>query len=473
MTTLRKTLSFVLLLLTAYAFAGNNPDWTDYNKRQSLYPKDKYLTGFASTGIPNKDVAGETLKRLENDARNELVQSIQSSIKVKSSTSTQSTNTNNSTFGFSQKFNDFTEVSAETKVVGLKIETYYDKKEKTGYALAYILISDLVNYYKNQVDTKMDEAKALIDDGKNDLLTGKPQMAFPKFEKAINIYPTTASAKNTLLALGKNQLVTMYDNDITEAKNEIGELVNQAIESTTGGITVKAIQSSIEIDLQSSNSIDVIVSQNSSNAPVANFPVSIFYPEQKQVTSQAFTDAQGKAHLILSKLTLDSKTFTLKAMPDVQKLFNSDTSTYIYKSYIDNNSAIPSANVTTHVKKFSVYIESLEKSVNQPLPTAIISPKIKAELSSLGGSVIEDKDIADIIVSIDANTTLVSQTEYVSVVMAEAHVTIISNKTKAQLMGKNFNGFRGFGKTSDLATSKAYNELCKNVINDIKGNLVK
>ena len=143
---MKKILIFCSLFLFANAMQAQLPDWVDFGRRQALYPHVKYFTGFSMDKKEKDESVFDLLEKLEENAADELVNSVQ--VTVESVSTLQAIEID---YDFHETFKHSSSSFSKIDLSGLKTETYYDKKKKTGYALAYVKKTGLLDYYKGLV----------------------------------------------------------------------------------------------------------------------------------------------------------------------------------------------------------------------------------------------------------------------------------------------------------------------------------
>ena len=80
-----KHLILSLILLSALnTLAQKAPPWVDYNYRSSTYPNSKYLIGFATEINIEKSRVLQANEKLNQMARNQIIESIHASIQAES-----------------------------------------------------------------------------------------------------------------------------------------------------------------------------------------------------------------------------------------------------------------------------------------------------------------------------------------------------------------------------------------------------
>lgn len=159
---MKKFISILCFSVAISSLLAQTPEWIQKQQRNLKFPDSKYLTGFAE----NKNQQGEAqdvfLLKMKSYAQTDLVQGVQTTIESASTMNTREENNN-----FSQLFMLSSVSSSAMTIAGLEFETYYDKKAKTGYALAYADRSKVIGNYlnklsqlKTQCDQKLAQAKS-------------------------------------------------------------------------------------------------------------------------------------------------------------------------------------------------------------------------------------------------------------------------------------------------------------------------
>ena len=144
-----KYLTLTLVLISSFgAFSQKAPPWVDYNYRTTRYPDSKYLIGFATEINIDKSRVLQANEKLNQMARNQIIESIHVSIQAESqmNISVENTATN-------EAFEQSSKSASKAQLVGLKFENFYDKKAQTAYSFSYVLIQDIITYYLDVLET--------------------------------------------------------------------------------------------------------------------------------------------------------------------------------------------------------------------------------------------------------------------------------------------------------------------------------
>ncbi|RLD50693.1 MAG: hypothetical protein DRJ05_19310, partial [Bacteroidetes bacterium] len=78
----KKICLIISVLVFSFTALAQKPAWTDYYKRQNMYPEDQYLVGFVSGVNTNDEEAGKLKSVYEAMAKDKLIQMIQVEIET-------------------------------------------------------------------------------------------------------------------------------------------------------------------------------------------------------------------------------------------------------------------------------------------------------------------------------------------------------------------------------------------------------
>ena len=148
---MRYLLIIFLSIFSLGTMAQKAPPWVDYATRMSKYPDQLYLVGLATEINVEKYQASTTFDRLNQIARNQIIEAIHVSIKAESEMNISVENTKTD-----ELFEQSSQSASKAQLVGLKFENYYNKKKETAYSFSYVLIEDIIDYYNDIVRTNTD-----------------------------------------------------------------------------------------------------------------------------------------------------------------------------------------------------------------------------------------------------------------------------------------------------------------------------
>ncbi|MFT4736716.1 MAG: hypothetical protein ACJAZM_000386 [Cyclobacteriaceae bacterium] len=149
-------MKYALLLFTILASTfktiAQEPAWLDAVSRTSNWPQEQYLTAFATEVVGKNQSESDAQTKLNEIVKSQLSDAIMVSINAQ--TELDITVENAAT---DQKLNRKSASSSDVDLVGLKLDNYFDKRKKTMYAYAYVLIEDLAKYNRELISNNTDQ----------------------------------------------------------------------------------------------------------------------------------------------------------------------------------------------------------------------------------------------------------------------------------------------------------------------------
>lgn len=192
---------FILGSIPAKAQRSQNPKWTEYQYRNSKFPASFYLVGFTSDESTGTETVSELTDRLKSAARTQLIESIH--VDIRSMTTTNITNINAETnMYFKQTSVSLTKV----ELSNLQTDTYYDKKEGIGYAIAYVKKSDVSSYYLNKIENLKEKLNLKIAEAQQLQKANDKQNALITFNQCNNLFREAEAAHTLIIAFEKRSI---------------------------------------------------------------------------------------------------------------------------------------------------------------------------------------------------------------------------------------------------------------------------
>ncbi|MCK9450419.1 MAG: DUF4384 domain-containing protein [Bacteroidales bacterium] len=144
---MKKYLLYLILLSSSCMLSAQTPDWVDFGQRQQLYPDSEYFIGFGMNELKKGESENVLLEKLKMVAIEELVSTVQ--VTVESVTTQLQSQVNEQV---SNELKSASTAFSKIDLTGLKTETYFDKRKKMGYALAWVNKQKLIDYYQAKLD---------------------------------------------------------------------------------------------------------------------------------------------------------------------------------------------------------------------------------------------------------------------------------------------------------------------------------
>ena len=216
------SLSLVLLAISLTSTA-QKPSWTDYYKRQNMYSENEFLMGFVS-GINTKDEdAAKLISKYESLAKDKLIQSIQ--VEIESNNSLNISNVNGKS---EEKFLSKSVSFSSANVSGLSTKSFYDRKKKEVFAIAYVNRKELAFYYRNLIKSGQENIEQKLVEGRQYVKKNDKENALRSFYEAMPSLNNIDEARVLLIALNRKMYADINMDEINDLKvdliNEINSL---------------------------------------------------------------------------------------------------------------------------------------------------------------------------------------------------------------------------------------------------------
>ncbi len=201
----------LLLIISLFFFGTINaqePAWVNFTKRQSLFPNEKYYTGFSACRKDKNESVDDLLIRLKKNATDELGNSVKVTVE-----SVSTMNIINATDKFFQSFKHSSTSFSKVDLIGMETETYYDKKKKTGFAFVYVKKNDLIVYYQNMIGKIKNNIAGKIKAAEQYISMSDEENALKTYYECLPLFREAESAQTIVLLLKASELDIKEMND--------------------------------------------------------------------------------------------------------------------------------------------------------------------------------------------------------------------------------------------------------------------
>ena len=285
----------LLFLLVSINAIAQRPSWVDYEERTARYPKSEYVIGFNSQSGVSSYEADQIQDELLEYARIKLVESI--NVTIKSIGTLNITNVNQQTHEYFKK----TSASySKVNLTGLETETYYDKKKKEAFAIAYAHRPTLIESYVNQIkknqesiDRKMQTAFSFYEKGDN-------QNALKHYFETLPLFREVEEAYTLIIAMAGGTMAEIQP--AIEQVNSYKFTVNDAIAE---------IQKSDELEIDDLAYMLAKGYQLQTRKPKRPIRLANFTYQDSKMTSQ-FSKRWG---LLFEKMLVDVADYPITSAP--------------------------------------------------------------------------------------------------------------------------------------------------------------
>ncbi|NQU31764.1 MAG: hypothetical protein HQ521_00880 [Bacteroidetes bacterium] len=221
----RKIYFIFILLGISLAILAQKPAWTEYNSRIEMYPENEFLVGFVS-GVNTTDEEQGKLKTIyETIAKDKVIQSIQ--VEIESNNSLNISNVNGKS---GEEFLSKSVSFSKANVAGLITQSYYDRKKKEVFAIAFVNKKELAFYYRNIIKASKEDVEQKLREGREYAKKGKKELALKSYYEAMPLLMNVDEARALLISLNRKMYADINMDEINnlnlELNNEIVSLLN-------------------------------------------------------------------------------------------------------------------------------------------------------------------------------------------------------------------------------------------------------
>ncbi len=206
---------------------AQKPAWADYYKRQQMYPDNEFLVGFVS-GINNNDEDAGKLKTVyESMAKDKLIQGIQ--VEIESNNSLNVSNTNGKS---GEEFLSKSVSFSKANVSGLNTQSFYDRKKKEVYAIAFVNKKELSYYYHNLIQSGIENIEQKLTEGRKYAKKGNKEEALRSFYEAMPYLNKIDEARVLLIALNRKMYADINADEINKLKLDLISEIDSLIKAS-------------------------------------------------------------------------------------------------------------------------------------------------------------------------------------------------------------------------------------------------
>ena len=221
----RKIYFIFILFGISLNILAQKPAWTEYNSRIEMYPENEFLVGFVS-GVNTTDEEQGKLKTIyETIAKDKVIQSIQ--VEIESNNSLNISNVNGKS---GEEFLSKSVSFSKANVAGLITQSYYDRKKKEVFAIAFVNKKELAFYYRNIIKASKDDIEQKLKEGREYAKKGKKELALKSYYEAMPLLMNVDEARALLISLNRKMYADINMDEINnlnlELNNEIVLLLN-------------------------------------------------------------------------------------------------------------------------------------------------------------------------------------------------------------------------------------------------------
>jgi hypothetical protein len=215
--------------------------------------------------------------------------------------------------------------------------------------------------------------------------------------------------------------------------------------------------------------VDATLNNESLSDIPVNFTIS--KDDANTFVTSISTGKTGLAELVLNTEQLDgSGDYIVDVRVDVAQLLAVDPMSEFLNTLLIEY-PLRSLQLKLAVIAPTIYVNSVESSLGQPLGINILAPSVKNSLVELDYKFVDGPDEADYIINIESSTREGQANQYAYFAYLDATVSMIRTDTGKEIYKNSLTSVKGAGANFDLASAKAYEKAKTTIGSDLSYQL--
>lgn len=431
---MKKIFSIIFILLASNLLAQKKPEWIT-NRPFS----NDYFTGINFANKSDADYIDQAKTKALKDLSSEIV------VNIKSETFLKTTEIDKEV---KQSYESNIKANVQKELEGYEqVEIWQDKNE---YWVYYRLSKSA--YYS----LKRQKFEAALNSSTEQYNKAKQYEASGSYAQAIQTYilctkPIEPYLGETFDAILKNKSSEILSGAITSINNLFANLKVTAINK-------KIVQKNGEKVNQTLN-IKMTCSLGGKENPVSGVPLK--YITEKGsislVSEKSVTNDEGLSTNQLIGVSGSDNSATLKVLVDVNELLKENEDVLITRSI--QKKIAPYDLFLITISNPTIFFSSDEKNLSKKLAVNIMEPSIKDYLKLKGFTFVPNKNSADFIINIAADTRKGGGAYDLFITFLDASITVTNAKDNEQIYTKQFTGIKGVKQDHIAAGNEAYRKV--------------
>lgn len=224
-------IAFAIIMATLFPCAvlaqGTAPVWLDSDVRNLQYPQETYYAGFSEVAVAQDENQEQALNRARQKAVGELSDRIRVMVSSNKVSADRSLSGSHIEEQIVSQFTSIVATTSQNEVVGSKIETYYDSRNRTGYAFAFVSRAELTSYYQKQITLYLNKVDGALQTAGELAEKGYKMKARKQCESVVDAFAKVFYAQDLLTAVDEQA----DDNTLQQSRSE--RLRNTLIQTLT------------------------------------------------------------------------------------------------------------------------------------------------------------------------------------------------------------------------------------------------
>ena len=208
---------------------------------------------------------------------------------------------------------------------------------------------------------------------------------------------------------------------------------------------------------QSELSVIAKATDRSSQKAIAGLPLmASFEKGSGDVFPNYKTNEEGRTKILLTKISSRDIEQTVAVQVDVMS-FAGQGSSEIYP-LIAKKMVVPKAIFLMRVQRPLVYVSSVEKSLGLDKPNQQLTNKIKNYLSNSGFEFTDDKNKAELLLDVNANSEKGAVSGSIYITYVTAVIRVATTKDNKEIYATTLDRIKGFSLDYERSSQEAYNK---------------
>jgi len=424
--------------------AANKPDWTQSRPISSSH--------YIGIGVAQKSIDGEYRTAAKENALSDLASEIKVNVNSNSLLYTLERE-----YKFEQEFRETIKTSTNLDLEDFELVESWE--DENAYWLYYRLSK---SQYAERQKEKKESAEALAIDF---LSKAESANSNGQFSESVDYY---------LRGLQSLEEFWAENNEVIHRGNTI-YVDNELFTGLKSTLTNTSIELSNEPILNFQNSYtteaELLLTNSDSNKPLASVPISYIYQGlYGRVKGSLASNLDGRITISISEAERSSKPNVLSVAINTDELFEPFKSDQFMQKLTKSLRGTSTSHSIRYYPPL-VFINASEKNLGAVMSVEPITAAIIASLNRKGVRFTKEKEKADVVIELKADTKETGEAQGFSTVRMELEVDVIDAQKKESVYKISKTDVKGVDLNFEKAGIKAYQNFTKNIESELMRKL--
>ena len=263
----------------------------------------------------------------------------------------------------------------------------------------------------------------------------------------------SASKYNNLIAVSKGSIPISWlqNENVDYLPNQIN-LVNLL---KTYKLDLVSAPKTIKLGKALTTPIQIKLTNKNNQVGIKGIPIKFVNAETGDIIYTSTTNNQGISVGYLPAIQTQNAIITINAEINLSAYLNIPPNS-LYYTITNNQNHIMPISIDMKTEKPTVFVQSNELINNNSVSIKTIEPVVKETLASKGYNFVDNKNDADFIIVIDANTTTGSEYQGIYFAFLDVNFSVVDAANNEEIYKTHLNQIKGGGGDYKKAGKKAY-----------------